>query len=112
MLDLVTDDDCNQNLVRVDLVVVPGIGRNLFSVIATAKKSIVTIFDYENPRLEGFNVTVPPWSETGDLNLFVLDLSADGCRAKQLEMDTVAIAQVWHRRLGPLHAQSLGILRK
>ncbi|CAM9472044.1 unnamed protein product [Ascophyllum nodosum] len=49
---LVTDSYGNKILVRVDIVVVPGIGRNLFSVI-------VTVFDYENPRLEGSNVTVP-----------------------------------------------------
>ena len=56
---LVTDSYGNKILVRVDIVVVPGIGRNLFSVMTAAKKVIVTVFDYENPRLEGSNVTVP-----------------------------------------------------
>ena len=65
--DLVTDDNGNQILVGVDIVGVPGIGRNRFLVRTAAKKGIVTVFDYENPRLEGFNVTVPLRSESGDL---------------------------------------------
>ena len=32
--------------------------------------------------------------------------------ANELAMNAVANAQVWHRRLGHLHTQSLGILRK
>ena len=111
---LVTDDNGNQILVRVDIVVVPEIGRNLFSVMTAAKKGIATIFDYENPRLEGINTTVPLRSDSGDLCSFVLDLSADRYGAKELliTMNAVANAQVWHRRLGHLHAQSLDILRK
>ena len=46
---LVSDDYGNQILVRVNIVVVPGIGRNLVSVMTAAKKGIVTIFDYETP---------------------------------------------------------------
>ena len=68
--------------------------------------------DNENPRLEGFNVSVPLRSESGDLYSFVLDLSADRYGAKELAMNAVTNAQVWHRRLGHLHAQSLRILRK
>ena len=74
---LTIDDNGNPILGRVDIVVVPGIGRNLFSVMTADKKGIAPIFDYKNPRLEGFNVTVPLRSESGDLYLFVLDLSVD-----------------------------------
>ena len=74
---LVINDNGNQILVRVDIVVVPGIGRSPFSVMAAAKKGIATIFDYENSRLKGFNVTLPLRNESGDLYSFVLDLSAD-----------------------------------
>ena len=55
---LVTDDNGNQILVRVDIVVVPGIGCNLFSVMIAPEKGILDILDYENPRLEGSDVTV------------------------------------------------------
>ena len=44
---LVTDDNDNQMLVRVDIVVLPGIGRNLFSVMTAGKKGIATISEYE-----------------------------------------------------------------
>ena len=60
--------------------------------MATAKTYIVAIFDYENHRLEGFNVPVPLRSKSGDLYSFVLDLSADGYGAKELVMNAVIIA--------------------
>ena len=53
---LVTDDNGNQILVRVDTVVVPGIGRNLFSVTTAAKKGNAAIFDYKTPKPEGLNI--------------------------------------------------------
>ena len=108
--DLVPDDNGNQILVRVDIVVLPGIGRNMFSVMTVSKKGIVSIFDYESPRLE-FNVTVPLQSESGNLYSFVLDLSADRYGAKQLATNEVAKAQVCHRWLGHVYVQSLDILR-
>ena len=89
-----TDDYGNQTLVRVDLVVSPGVGRNLFSVMAGAPKGIVIIFDYKNPGIEGFNVPVTLRSESGDLYSFVLDLSADEYGAKNLAMNAVTNAQV------------------
>ena len=104
---LVTDDYGNQILVRVDLVVVPRIGRNLFSVSTAAKTSFMTISDCEKPRLEGINVTVPLRSESGDPCSFVRDFSADGYATKDLAINAVANAQVWHRWMGHLHAPSL-----
>ena len=105
---LVNDDHGSQILVRVDIVVIPGIGRNLFSVMTAAKKSIATIFDHENPRLEGFNVTVPLPSESQDLYSFVPDMSVDRYGAKELAINAVANA----RQLDHLHAHNLGILRR
>ena len=102
----------NQILACIDIVLVPEIRRNLFSGMTPVKKGIVTIFDYENLRLEGFNVTVLLWSESGDLYSFVLDLKADRYGAKEPATDIVANAQVWHRLLGHLHVQSLDILCK
>ena len=91
---------------------VPGTGRNMVSIITAAQKGIVTIFDYQNVSLRGFNVTVPLRSETGDLYSFVLDLSADQYGAKDLAMNAVANVQLWHRWLIHLHARNLDILRK
>ena len=89
-----TDDNCNQILVRVDIVGVPGIGRNLYF------------------RLEGFNVIVLLRGESGDLYLLVLDLSADRYGAKQLDVNAVTNAQMCHGRLPYFQAHSLDILPK
>ena len=48
--ELVTDDYGRQILVWIDIVVVPRIRRNLFSVRTAAKRGIAAIFDYENFR--------------------------------------------------------------
>ena len=50
--DLVTADYGNQVLLRVDIVVVPRIGRSLLSVMTLTKTDIMTNFDYENPMLK------------------------------------------------------------
>ena len=49
---LVADACCSQISVRT-ISMVPGIGRNLFLVRTAAKKSVVTVFNSEKPRLEG-----------------------------------------------------------
>ena len=105
---LVTDDNGSQIRVRIYIMVMPEIGRNLFSVMTAAKKGIVVILDYETPRIKGIDITVPLQGKNDDIYLFVLDLIADGYGAEELAMNEVANAQVWHnRRLGRLHAQSL-----
>ena len=65
--------------------------------MTAARKGIIIIFDQENPRLEGFNVTVPLRIESGDFYSFVLDLSAERYGAKELVTNAIADAQVWHR---------------
>ena len=52
------------------------------------------------------------WIESRDLYSFVLDLVADGYGVSEPAMNAVTNAQTWHRRLSPLHAQSVDILRK
>ena len=104
---LVTDNYSNKTLDRVDIVLVSRIERNLSSATAAVQKGLVTIFDYEKPRLEGFNVTVPLRSESGNLDSFVLDLSADGYGPRELAMNAVTNTQMQHRRLGHLYAHSL-----
>ena len=71
----------------------------------------MTIFDYEIPRLEIFNITARLRSTNVYLYSFLLDLSAARCDAKEL-MNAVANAHVRHRWLSHLDAQNLDILRK
>ena len=110
--DLVNDGYSNQIPVGVDIMVVLGMGRSLISMMTADKNNIVPIFDSENSRIKGVNITVPLRSERSDLYSFMLDLTADRYGAKEQAMKAVANAQVGHRWLGPLHAQSLDILRK
>ena len=47
-----------QHLARIAILIVSGIGRNLFSVKLATKKGVVFIFDFDNPRLELSGITV------------------------------------------------------
>ena len=89
---VVTDNYGNDRLVRIQIVVVHAIGRNLFSVKTAIRNGIVSIFNRENPRLEAVGVTLPLRGEQDDLYSFVLDLSADAYGATELAMNTVSNA--------------------
>ena len=86
----------------------PGIGRNIFSVKTSARKGIVSIFDFNKPRLEAGKITVPLLT----LYSFHLNLSADGYAGKELAMNAVTNAQVWDRRLGHLYKRSLELTNR
>ena len=106
---LITDDFGEQHLARIAILIVPGIGRNLFSVKTAATKGIVSIFVANKPRLEAGDITVPLRGEKDDLYSFKLDFSYAG---KELAMNAVANAQVWQRRLGHLNKHSLGLMNR
>ena len=95
---LANDDYGNQILVRVNIVVVPEIGRNLFLVMTAVKKSTVAIFGYENFRMRRLNLTVPLWSEVSDLYWSIPNWRVNRYDTKE-PINAVAIVQVWHRRL-------------
>ena len=89
---LVTNNRGVQHLARISIFIVPGIRRNLFSVKSATKKGTVSIFDFDNPRLELSGTTVPLHAEDGDLYSFVFDLSADSHGGKELAMDAITNA--------------------
>ena len=89
----------------------PGIARNLFSVKSATKKDVVSIFDLDNPRLESSGITVP-LREDDDLYSLVFYLSAESRRGKELAMNAMANAQLWHRRLGHLDKKSLELMQR
>ena len=91
---LVTDNHDEYHPARVAILIVPGIGRNLFSVKSATKKGIVSIFDFNDPRLELSGITAPFRAEDDDLYFLVFDLSAgsDGC--KELAMNAMTNAQL------------------
>ena len=85
----------------------PGIGRNLFSVKSVTKEGVVFIFDFDNPRLELSGITVPLRARDDDLYSLVFDLSTDSHGGKELAMNAMTNAQLWHRRLGHLNKRRL-----
>ena len=91
--DFVTDECGNPHLVRVGILIVSRTGSSLYSVMATAKKGIASLFDIGNRRLRDHGVTIPLRVGGNRLHSFVLGLSADGYGATELAMNAVANAQ-------------------
>ena len=56
----VLDIHKRQVLVNFSVFVVPGLGRNILSVPASASKGVATIFDGDRPRIEVGNAVLPP----------------------------------------------------
>ena len=67
---LIADDYREQHLARIAILIVSGIGRNLFLVKTAARKGVVSIFDANKPRLEASDITVPLRGEIDDLYSF------------------------------------------
>ena len=61
---------------RIAILIVPGIGRNLFSAKTAARKGIVRIFNANKLRLKAGDITVALGAENDELYFFKLDLSA------------------------------------
>ena len=74
---LVTDIHGEQHLARIAILIMPGIGCNLLSVKSATMKGAVSIFYFDNPRLELSGITIPLRAEDDDLYCLVFDLSSD-----------------------------------
>ena len=109
---LVIDNHGEQHLARIAILIVPGIGRNLFSVKSATKKGVVSIFDFDNPRLELSGITIPLRAEDDALSSLMFDLSVDSHKGKDLAMNAMVNAQLWHRRLGHLNKRSLELIQR
>ena len=91
---LVADNHGEQHLARIAILVMSGIGCNPFSVKSATKKGLVSMFDFDNPRLELSDITFPLRSEDDDPYSFVFDLSANSHGGKELAMNTMTNAQL------------------
>ena len=100
-----------QRLIQISVLIVPGLGRNLFSVKQASRKGVVSIFDKYNPRLKANNFTLPLQELENDLYFFSLDL-VSGSSAPELAMQAAATATLWHRRMEHLNRKSLDLLKK
>ena len=103
----VIDKDGNQHHVELAGIVVPGLGRHLFSVTAAADTGAVTTFD-DKPRLEMGGITLPlQLDDDKVLYSFTLDLGIATTGTTLL-----AKSDLWHRCLAHVNARSLEVLRK
>ena len=55
----IKDGEGVKRLVQISCLVVPGLGRNLFSAKQATRNGVVSIFEMNNPGLETNNFTVP-----------------------------------------------------
>ena len=74
---LVTDIHGEQHLARIAILIVPGIGYSLLFVKSATMKGVVSIFYFDNPRLELSGITIPLCVEDDGLYSLVFDLSSD-----------------------------------
>ncbi|CAM9708118.1 unnamed protein product [Ascophyllum nodosum] len=104
----VEDDHGRKTAINFSAFVVPGLGRNLFSVHTTVTKGVVTVFDSVNPRFETGNTIIPlkPPSSPNDLYSFFATVDAAGVALR------AESAALWHRRIGHINTRSMDILRK
>ena len=109
---LVTDNHGEQHLARIAIFILPGIGRNLLSVKSATKKGVISIFDFDSLRLELSGIIVLLRAEYDDLYSLVFDLSADSHGGKELAMNAMTNAQLWHHRLGHLNKRSLELMQR
>ena len=100
-----------QRLIQISVLVVPGLGCNLFSVKQASRNGVVSIFDKYNPRLGANNFTLPLQELENDLYFFSLDL-VSGRSAPEPAMQAATTATLWHRRMGHLNRKSLDLLKK
>ena len=104
---LVPDNQGEQYLALIAILIVPGIGRNLFSVKLATKKGVVFTFNFDDPRLKLSGITVPLRAKNDDFYSLVFGLSADSHGGKELAMNAMTNAHQRHRRLIRLNKKSL-----
>ena len=69
-----------QRLIQISVLIVPGLGRNLFSIKQASRNGVASIFDKYNPRLEANNFTLPLQELENDLYFFGWTLSVGAAR--------------------------------
>ena len=108
----VNDGHGCKTTINFSAFVVPGLGRNLFSVHTAVTNGVVTVFDSVNPRFEIGNTVIPlkPPSPPNDLYSFSMDF-ASTVDAAGVALRTESAA-LWHRRIGHINTRSMDILRK
>ena len=90
-------------------IVVPGLGRHLFSPLVASRMGVVNIFDSVRPLLEMCDVTVPMKRLDNDTILCSFSLELDDSTNTAMRAES---ADLWHRQLGHINSRSLDVVRK
>ncbi|CAM9564750.1 unnamed protein product, partial [Sphacelaria rigidula] len=106
----IQDGEGIKRLVQISCLVLPGLGRNLFSVKQATRNGVVSVFDMNNARLETNNFTVPLQELESDLHFFSLELSS-GNDASRLALQAADAATLWHRKMGHLNSNGVNLLK-
>ena len=131
ILHCTVKDNRGQRLrVRIQGLIVPGLGRNIFSPTSLLKKGLRCVVEESTPHLTIQGKVIPLTQDPRDQGMCTLDITFEqnvqpsGTKSlvphqKQSQTHTanavcftLVSADTWHRRLGHLNARSLDILRK
>ena len=131
ILHCTVKDNRGQRLrVRIQGLIVPGLGRNIFSPTSLLKKGLRCVVEENTPHLTIQGKVIPLTQDPRDQGMCTLDITFEqnvqpsGTKSlvphqKQSQTHTanavcftLVSADTWHRRLGHLNARSLNILRK
>ncbi|CAN0281850.1 unnamed protein product, partial [Ectocarpus fasciculatus] len=104
----VKDNRGQQLRVRIQGLIVPGLGRNIFSPTSLLKKGLRCVVEESTPHLTIQGKNVQP---SGTKSLMTHQKRSQ-THTSNAVCFTLVSADTWHRRLGHLNARSLDILRK
>lgn len=94
---------------RPPVVVVPGIGPNVFSVPSAPEQGATTIFEVEGTRIETTDFTIPLQQVEGRRDLFMINIKLGGV---DLGLDAEVNESQWHRCMDHINSRSLDLLSK
>ena len=107
----ITDKAGAKQPVKLPIVVVPGLARNLFSVPQAASQGVVTTFVADASRTETDSFVLPLKQVRGTRDLYSFDLELD-TPGLVLQVTRIHTANNRHRRVGHVNAKSLDLLNK
>ena len=107
----ITDKTGMKQPVKIPIVVVPGLGRNLFSVPQAALQGAITTFAADASRIETDSFVLPFKQVGGTRDLYWFNLELD-TPDLVLQATRIHTADNWHRCMGHINAKSLELLNK
>ena len=107
----ITDKAGVEQPVKILIVVVPGLGCNLFSALQATLQGAITTFAADASRIETDSFVLPLKHMRGTRDLYSFDLELD-TPDLALQATRIHTADNWHRRMGHINAKGLDLLNK